>query len=462
MAQKQKVIKMHHHFNLDIGVIIFLIIIIYVVFNIFDYLTSSPIAEYEVGQGTIATNYVYHGMILRDETVVYAGQSGYINHYMKNAGKASVNDVIYSIDTDGGLSRKITTAAGDGTRLDTQALSEISAKLDSFRNSSDLNSFSMVQAFKNELSSQLSQTLSVNALQTLEDDVDFAESNNTFYKKKSEKPGIIVYHTDGYETVTAHNFTLEHFNTTDYTDVTLENNIQVQATDPAYKRINSESWNIIIPVSEEIVEQLKGDENIRIRFCKDDYEVTVPFSVINRSGEHYLNLSLRSAMIRYVNDRFVDIELVMSQNEGLKIPNSAITRKEFYTVPKEYFTKQDSSEPGLLIETKAGNTSELTLVTPTIYYENENYYYIDSETVSSGDIAVKNDSVDTYSIGKDIDELTGVYNINKGYAVFKQINIISQNDNYSIVEMKTAYGIALYDHIALEGSKIKENQLVVK
>lgn len=462
MAQKQKVIKMHHRFNLDIGVIIFLIIIIYVVFNIFDYLTSSPIAEYEVGQGTIATNYVYHGMILRDETVVYAGQSGYINHYMKNAGKASVNDVIYSIDTDGGLSRKITTAAGDGTRLDTQALSEISAKLDSFRNSSDLNSFSMVQAFKNELSSQLSQTLSVNALQTLEDDVDFAESNNTFYKKKSEKPGIIVYHTDGYETVTAHNFTLEHFNTTDYTDVTLENNIQVQATDPAYKRINSESWNIIIPVSEEIVEQLNGEDNIRIRFCKDDYEVTVPFSVINRSGEHYLNLSLRSAMIRYVNDRFVDIELVMSQNEGLKIPNSAITKKEFYTVPKEYFTKQDSSEPGLLIETKAGNTSELTLVTPTIYYENENYYYIDSETVSSGDIAVKNDSVDTYSIGKDIDELTGVYNINKGYAVFKQINIISQNDNYSIVEMKTAYGIALYDHIALEGSKIKENQLVVK
>lgn len=462
MAQKQKVIKMHHGFNLDIGVIIFLIIIIYVVFNIFDYLTSSPIAEYEVGQGTIATNYVYHGMILRDETVVYAGQSGYINHYMKNAGKASVNDIIYSIDTDGGLSRKITTAAGDGTRLDTQALSEISAKLDSFRNSSDLNSFSMVQAFKNELSSQLSQTLSVNALQTLEDDVDFAESNNTFYKKKSEKPGIIVYHTDGYETVTAHNFTLEHFNTTDYTDVTLENNIQVQATDPAYKRINSESWNIIIPVSEEIVEQLNGEDNIRIRFCKDDYEVTVPFSVINRSGEHYLNLSLRSAMIRYVNDRFVDIELVMSQNEGLKIPNSAITKKEFYTVPKEYFTKQDSSEPGLLIETKAGNTSELTLVTPTIYYENENYYYIDSETVSSGDIAVKNDSVDTYSIGKDIDELTGVYNINKGYAVFKQINIISQNDNYSIVEMKTAYGIALYDHIALEGSKIKENQLVVK
>ena len=75
---------------------------------------------------------------------------------------------------------------------------------------------------------------------------------------------------------------------------------------------------------------------------------------------------------------------------------------------------------------------------------------------------VKNDSVDTYSIGKDVGELTGVYNINKGYAVFKQINILSRNENYSIVEMKTVYGIALYDHIALEGGKVKENQLVIK
>ena len=55
-----------------------------------------------------------------------------------------------------------------------------------------------------------------------------------------------------------------------------------------------------------------------------------------------------------------------------------------------------------------------------------------------------------------------VYNINKGYAVFKQINILTKNENYAIIETKTTYGISLYDHIALDGSKVKENQLVVK
>jgi hypothetical protein len=102
----------------------------------------------------------------------------------------------------------------------------------------------------------------------------------------------------------------------------------------------------------------------------------------------------------------------------------------------------------------------VTLVEPTIYYESDTAYYIDDESVSNGDIIAKTDSSSTYTIGKDVESLMGVYNINKGYAVFKQINILSQNENYAIVETKTSYGVALYDHIALEGNKIKEDQLV--
>lgn len=108
----------------------FVIIIIYVIFNLISYLTSSPVAEYEVGQGTIATNHIYHGLILRDETVVYAGQSGYINYYLKNGAKASVNDVVYSIDTSGELSRQISDVTSNGDTLDTETLNEVSSELD--------------------------------------------------------------------------------------------------------------------------------------------------------------------------------------------------------------------------------------------------------------------------------------------------------------------------------------------
>ena len=72
---------------------------------------------------------------------------------------------------------------------------------------------------------------------------------------------------------------------------------------------------------------------------------------------------------------------------------------------------------------------------------------------------MKPDSPDRYQIGRTA-SLKGVYNINKGYAIFKQIDILYQNEEYAIVRTGTTYGIALYDHIALDGSKIHENDLI--
>jgi hypothetical protein len=117
-----------------------------------------------------------------------------------------------------------------------------------------------------------------------------------------------------------------------------------------------------------------------------------------------------------------------------------------------------------LIITNAEDSSneQVTLVSPTIYYEQDDFYYIDSEDITAGTIILKPDSSERYIVGTDTDSLIGVYNINKGYAVFKQINIIYENEEYAIVEPKTSYGISLYDHIALDGSKLEENELIAK
>ena len=88
-------------------------------------------------------------------------------------------------------------------------------------------------------------------------------------------------------------------------------------------------------------------------------------------------------------------ELLLSEETGLKIPNSAITGKEFYTVPISFFLKGgDSSDEGILVErTDKDGKSTTEFVTPTIYYETDDTYYIDSEYVSSGDILQKPDPV---------------------------------------------------------------------
>ena len=53
-----------------------------------------------------------------------------------------------------------------------------------------------------------------------------------------------------------------------------------------------------------------------------------------------------------------------------------------------------------------------------------------------------------------------VYNINKGYADFKEIIILYQNDEYSIVESNTRYGLNCYDYIALDASTVVDNQFI--
>lgn len=460
---KKDIVKYRSAGNFNIGVVIFSIIIIYVLFNIFSYFTKPHIAEYQVQQGTIASNNIYQGIIVRDETVEYAEYEGYINYYVKNASKVSVNDVVYSIDTDGNVSKAIASSSGESDAISKESLSSISLALDTFISDYDENQFSESYTFFNSLNTEIAQSVNTNALSELSELVNKAEANQTFYQMKSNEDGVIVYEVDGFENYTIEDVVNEEINYTGYTAKHLFENNTVKKSDPVYKRINSENWNIIIPISEKLAKELNEHTSVKIRFCKDDYTTNASCSIIKQDDKYYLNVYLKKAMIRYANDRFVDVELVMNEKSGLKIPQTAITKKEFFTIPKEYFTVGgDSNKPGLMLKHTVDGENTVKLINPTLYYETEEYYYVDSEEVSEGDLVLMSDSQSTYQIGTDKASLVGVYNINKGYAVFKQINIIYENEEYAIVETKTSYGIALYDHIALDASEIKENQLTSK
>ena len=464
LSEKRNIVKYRKSLDFNIGFVIFFIIIVYVLFNIFSYFSKSDIAEYEVVQGKIASNYIYQGVIIRDETVEYADKDGYVNYYVKNGSKVSTSDVVYSIDTIGTISEEISSMSSEGVSLSSQTIDNIYKDVMVFINDYDSDSYYKSYDFFDELSAEITHNINNTILNDLSVQVTQAEENHTFFKYSSPLDGIVVYYTDGYEQNRTEDYITNGFSFSDYKKSTLESNRQIEVASPVYKRVNSEHWKILIEIEKKLARELLDGSVVKIRFCKDDYIVNANYEVIREGDKYYLELSLKTAMIRYVNDRFVDIELVMGDDEGLKIPKTAITSKEFFTIPKSYFTVGgDSDDLGILVK-KQGSGSNVTtsFITPTIYYENEDFYFIDNEEVSNGDTVLIEHSVATYTIGTDTDSLIGVYNINKGYAVFKQINIIFENEEYAIVETKTAYGISLYDHIALDASKIKEHQLTTK
>ncbi len=462
LRKNKKIVKYRKPFSLNIGVVIFAIIFIYLVFNVFTYMTTSHISVYEVEQGTMAANNVYRGLVLRDETIVSAPFTGSLNYYMKEVSRVGYGGLVCSIDESGDISKIINEANQDSSHLDQESLEAIEESILEFQNSYDTKQFHAIYAFKEDIDSALKEALSIGALSELSDYTAGAQDHAAFHPIYSDVPGILVYSTDGYENVTVENFSGGMFDETAYVRTNLSKNSTVTAGEPLYKLINSEQWNIVIPISKETAAALADDDTMKIRFVKDEKEAYATYTVEQRGGTEYLILTLRNSMVRYAKDRFLEIDLLLSEETGLKIPNSSITEKEFYTIPIAYFVKGgDSSSEGLLVERlDSGGAKATEFVTPSIYYETDDYYYIDSEKVSAGERLVKSDSNDTYIVGTDTANLKGVYNINKGYAVFKQIDILYQGKEYTIVKTGTTYGISLYDHIALDSTKVNENELI--
>ena len=86
-------------------------------------------------------------------------------------------------------------------------------------------------------------------------------------------------------------------------------------------------------------------------------------------------------------------------------------------------------------------------------------YYLDSTFLNAGDILYKLDGQETFTVSKRA-TLTGVYNMNKGYADFKQINILYQNEEYAIVKSNTKYGLSVYDYIVLNAETVSDDQFI--
>ena len=79
--------------------------------------------------------------------------------------------------------------------------------------------------------------------------------------------------------------------------------------------------------------------------------------------------------------------------------------------------------------------------------------------MSAGDVILMEGASKSYTIGEN-EALEGVYNINKGYAVFREITVVDENEEYCIVEEGATFGLSQYDHIALDASTVNDQDIV--
>ena len=461
LPRKSNVVKIPKRRNINIGVIIFLIIAVYLIVNIYLFLTKNQISIYEVKEESLAKNTIVTGVIIRDEKIIKTSKAGYINYYQREGSRVSKNATIYSIDESKKIYDKLADQ-GDAAKISDKDIISIKKEISAFKKTASGETFSKVYSFKENISSKVQEVVDMTLLDNMQEILASTGISSAFEVKNAEQSGIISYRVDSLNNLTVDKVSADTFDMDKYSKSNLRAADIVEVNAPVYKLITDDAWSIVAPISSEIFNDLQEKKSIKFTVLEDQFTISAPMSLTQNGSEYYITINLEDYMVRYLDDRFLDLDLDISSESGYKIPLTAITQKQFYSIPKSYLTNGgDSDEQGIIIETYDTSNGNVSYVfTPTVvYYEDEENAYIGMDSVAA-DTYIYNESTKERSIVNTIGTLEGVFNVNKGYAVFRRIERITENDAYCIVKKGTKSGVSLYDHIALDASEVIENAII--
>ncbi len=457
---KNTVVPYHKPLNVNIGLLFFVAILFYLIVSIFSYVTSEKIVGYEVKTGSLSANHVYRGIALREEEIVSSDYAGYVNYYNEEGDRIGKGNLVYTVDESGTVMDYINSQNAGESFFTDDDLNQLRGDIVSFTNGFSPENFAAVYDFKNTIRST-TQKISGNGILATIRSMDQSSLSGSIHYGYSPDTGDITFYLDGFENRSFADISFQDFDPASYNKTLLENGRLVSQGDPVFKLCTDENWSLVIAVEdEETADALEAMEYVRVRFLKNQYESWGKVSKMSDlEGHVFVNLAFTNSMVTFCSDRFVDIELSTAGESGLKVPNTAIVKSDFFLVPKSYLT-QSGSERGVLKQTYTENgVLSTTFVAAPPYSETDTEYYLDQSVLETGDVLVRPDSSETFTVGK-FAELIGVYNINKGYADFRLIDILYSNEEYSIVVPNTMYGLSEYDFIVLDASKVFPDQFI--
>lgn len=462
MRKNSKVVKFRRRRTINIGIIIFVILFVYIAINIYIYLTKEHISIYEVKEGFNVDDSRVTGIILREERLINTQKAGYVYYFQKEGARVAKNSSVYSIDENTNI-MDIIVGSDDMITLSDDSSKKLLNEIRKFHTRFSDSDFSYVYDFRADVESTMHDMLNQAMIEKgleIQENTGFAFTYEVF---KSDSSGIVSYYMDNYETLTKDSITKDVFDINNYQFTSLRTSDMVSINTPIYKLITSEIWSIVFPLTNEQHEKLIGKDKINFTILQNDFYTTAPLSIFHNplDSTYYAEIIMDKHLSNYLEDRFLDIELHLDTVKGLKIPISALTSKDFYLVPLSYFTVGgNNDEQGLIKEEYDKDTGDVKLifVPADIYNQDDIYGYVDTNLFPPN-TWIRSTDGNRYQLSM-TNKLTGVYNVNLGYAVFKRVEIIYKNDSYCIVDKNTTYGLSLYDHIALDASTVVEQKII--
>ena len=239
----KKTINIRHYKNkqeMNIGIVLFAFIFIYLVVTIFTYATAKRISVYEVREGSIVKDNSYTGLVLRKEQVFYADASGYVNYFQDENSKLRKGNNIYVLSNN-----KLNIPSGndtEGTTLTNEEQNNLIYKIQDFNESYTNGHFSSVYSLKTEINSALHGA--ANQSKTSQLDAVIAGNSDVIATYPSDSDGILVLNVDGYENLTEDTLDNKNFDRSNYESTQLTDQTKIKAGDPVYKVVTDENWDV--------------------------------------------------------------------------------------------------------------------------------------------------------------------------------------------------------------------------
>ncbi len=450
------------HFN--IGMIVFLVMVIYLTGYMITYLQRDKLAIYEVTESDIKDTIEGAGIVIRDEELVISETEGYLSPYVKEGSRIQKGGTVYTVDTTGKVQEFISEIAGEKEETSNEEKKSVIEELRTFGESYSDDRFGDVYDAKNNIAHNLMAYTDTIMAQN-KDEFNAKYGEGSYIEVKSESEGIVSYQSDGMESKTVDDLEVEDFNgKNDMKDLRITE--KAKAGTPVYRIIKSQTWDVVMEVSKDEYLKLKEQSNkdvteINVGFDKDDFTAKASFQCYMKDNHYYVDLTFDKYIQRYINQRYLWIELIVSEADGLIVPTSSIIIKEAYKIPLEYLMNSGSGQSDYYVNvltTKKNGDQTLKQVKVDLIKSNTTHAYVNSTKLNKGDVISDVEKDDTLTLGDKV-KVRGVYVVNQGYADYQTVELKQRTEDYCILYEKSS-NIQMYDRIILHSDSIKENQLI--
>ncbi|MGN0298589.1 MAG: HlyD family efflux transporter periplasmic adaptor subunit [Lachnospiraceae bacterium] len=483
MEEQKKVVKYSAERNFRKVYVMAAIVIIYLIGQVIRFLTSEQIYLYNVPTATeYAAGGMYTGVIVREEECYVAESSGIINYYVSSGSRIGKNDVIYSLDNNGAFAQQLELMRLDMDLLSRDSLIKIKDNLELISAGYSSDHFDKIYEQKAYLKSMLLEALNEEAIKNM--DPDLLVGFESVYAPES---GLLSFATDNYDGLTQEQINQDIFNQDNFKVKYIYSGEKVEKGEVVYRLVKNEFFDLIFLMSDDIVAEYSNQTSMTVELKDFDITVTGDFTTfVDSDNQTYGKISFNRYGSQVCSQRFLNFEIVSDDVTGYKIPASAVTQQRAIKIPAKYCGQQNGSDCiWFNIGSKENPEYEKRdisiLGSEIVEMENDEdgnvdsilYYYVYCEGLEIGqtiyhlekeseDTNVGDSQIVTSYTPEDYILLDGVYNANRGYCVFRRVDILTRTKDgkYCVLRPKMAYSISPYDLIVIDAEKVYEGKLL--